>query len=151
MIDALHVGGQRGEPLLEQAFLYHRFGEGMVMDLAALFAPNRVGAVLFFVDKHLFDLHLLKHARRLVQECHPGVAALGAGFKLIVVEALNVRFRESGPLVALMAGLPADPAFPFLPLLGFGPGDIRGGRLAGVRGVLRQTGHLSVQFLDALL
>ncbi len=41
MIDGLHVGDRRGEPLLEQALPANRFGKGVVMDFPAAFAPDR--------------------------------------------------------------------------------------------------------------
>jgi len=151
VIDGLHVGDQRGEPLLEQAFLDHRFGEWVIMNLAAAFAPDRIGTVLLLADDHLLDFHLLQHARRLVQEGQPGVAALRAGVEPVLVEVLDVRFREGRALVPGMAGLRADLAFALLALLRLGPCDVRRRGLAGVGGVLRELRDLALQLLDPLL
>jgi hypothetical protein len=54
--------------------------------------------VFFLADDRRFDLHLRKHVRRLVQERHRGVAALRTGVEPIVVEGLDVRFREGRAL-----------------------------------------------------
>ena len=147
VIDGLHVGDQRGEPLLEQALPGHGFGEGVVVDLLAALAPDRIGTVLFLEDDDFLDLHLLKYARRLVQERDLRVAALRTGVEPVVVEGLDVRFREGRALVPGMAGLRADLAFPPLPLLRLGPCDVRGRGLAGVGGVLRELSHLALQIV----
>ena len=107
--------------------------------------------MLFLEDDDFLDLHLLKDARRLVQERDLRVAALRAGVEPVVVESLDVRFWKRRALVPGMAGLRADLAFAPLPLLRLGACDVRRRRLAGVGGVFRDLRHLALQILDLSL
>ena len=55
---------------------------------------------MFFLGDHeRFQLHLLDHARRQIEERDGGVVAFRAGAEAIIMKRLDVPFRKEGPLM----------------------------------------------------
>ena len=115
------------------------------MDLAAILAPDRIGAMFMLGYNKSFQLHLLHYARRQVQELHIGIAALGAGAEAIIMEGVDILLRKRRTFMFRVSWLCANLGLGLARSLGLGLCDVRGGRLAGIRRVLRKPSHRALQ------
>ena len=107
------------------------------MDFVACLAVVGIGAMVFVVRNHLDQLGLLDDLRWYIQQADIAAVAFRARWTMIFPTLIDLVVTEGGAFVLGMTGLAT--LFVFLPFALFllhRLGDIRRGRLAGIRRVL---------------